>query len=136
MKKIEFKKYLPFILGGLLLVFWKFGKAFVSKLKTSIEVANAIAQTNSAYEKTININGSDVQINLDTIAAQVYYSFFNSKGGKRFNEDEQAAITAIIACPKSEINTLAAVYASRFGKVLKDDLISKLSFKTFPNLDA
>ena len=125
--KFDIKKLMPFILGGLLLILWKFGKNIRLKLQTMQATADAIKQTNEGYSQTININGSEVQINLDTIASEIYYSFYNSKGNKRINEDESKAIQSLTSCPKSQIYNLASVYATKYHHVLKDDLIDKLS---------
>lgn len=125
MKKIKqnLKYILPFLFGGLLIILWK----TIPKIKAWFVVSSAIKQTNQGNKTTIEIDGSESSVNLDTLASGIYYSFYNSKGNRRFNEDEKTAITNLVSCPKSHINYLSAVYAQKFGKVLKDDLISKLS---------
>ena len=120
--KQNLKTIVPYIFGGFLL----FVILNLKRIKLFFEKKKAVVNTLTANEQKVEISGSDVTLNLDTIASSIYYSFYQSDGSKRWNEDETNAVEQVIKVPKDTIQRLSAVYATKFGKILKDDLISKL----------
>ena len=129
--KVNFEMLLPYICGGVLLVFI----LAYQKIKAAFERGKNITQTIENVSKPkAEIQGSNIQIDLDTLASAIYYSFFTADGKKRWNEDEQTALLNIERCPADLIKSLQVVYATKFGRILKDDLISKLSNKQWETI--
>lgn len=117
------KKYIIYIIIAIILAIFLL---FFKKIRLFFEKKKAVVDTIKNNTQIVDIQGSNVQLNLDTIASTIYYSFYQSDGSRRWNEDEENAVNQIIKVPKESISKLSAVYASKFGKILKDDLISKL----------